>query len=422
MKNKFALSSVGERMSSLTGVRAIMKDIIETLQSGSDDFINLSAGNPVILPRIATMWAELGRKVLAHGSYSEIIGRYGSSRGYQPLIDAIVHDFNQRLGLSLSEKNVVITPGSQTIFFLGSNSFAGYDSSGKLKKMVIPLVPEYTGYGGITLEAKAVTAFRPIIEINGAHSFKYKLDRENFALSSDSGCIVASRPCNPTGNILTHEEMLFLTEQAKRQNVPFFVDGAYASPYPGLNFEPCDPIIEDHVVNCYTLSKAGLPGERLGFAIGDESVIEILQSFLTNACIHSSRFGQAIAAEAIASKQLQQLCAEEVGPFYKHKFEITFNAMQEHFPEDLPWYVHQGEGGIFIWLWLQDLPISDWEFYQELKKEKVIAVPGSTFFPGLETPWKHAKECIRISLTATDEELTEAMRRIGKSMRSTYSS
>ena len=44
-----ALTKFGTQMSKLTGVRAIMKDIVETLQVGQgQEFINLSAGNPVI--------------------------------------------------------------------------------------------------------------------------------------------------------------------------------------------------------------------------------------------------------------------------------------------------------------------------------------------------------------------------------------
>ena len=87
---------------------------------------------------------------------------------------------------------------------------------------------------------------------------------------------------------------------------------------------------------------------------------------------------------------------------------------------DIPWYLHQGEGAIFAWLWLKDLPMTDWEFYQELKQEGVIAVPGSTFFPGLKEDWQHKQECLRISLTATEGEIVEAMKRLAKVAQRVY--
>ena len=85
-----ALSQIGTQMSNLTGVRAIMKDIQATLSaSKGQEFINLSAGNPVILPEIEQMWRDYTIDLLDSPDYGEVVCRYGSSQGYQPLIDAV---------------------------------------------------------------------------------------------------------------------------------------------------------------------------------------------------------------------------------------------------------------------------------------------------------------------------------------------
>ena len=85
-------------------------------------------------------------------------------------------------------------------------------------------------------------------------------------------------------------------------------------------------------------------------------------------------------------------------------------------PQDFAWFLHQGEGAIFAWLWLKDLSITDWEFYQKLKQVGVIVVPGSTFFPGLREDWEHKQQCLRISLTAKKSEIAEAMKRLAKTI------
>ena len=91
------LTQFGDRMFQLSGVRAIMKDIIETLRSGEGrNFINLSAGNPVILPEVEQLWRDCTTDLLASSEYGEVVCRYGASQGYAPLISAIVDDFNQR--------------------------------------------------------------------------------------------------------------------------------------------------------------------------------------------------------------------------------------------------------------------------------------------------------------------------------------
>ena len=52
------------------------------------------------------------------------------------------------------------------------------------------------------------------------------------------------------------------------------------------------------------------------------------------------------------------------------------------------------------------LPISDEELYARLKKQNVYIVPGRFFFPGLDEPWQHRNECIRVSY-AGDEAAVE---------------
>ncbi|WP_446352801.1 valine--pyruvate transaminase [Coleofasciculus sp. G2-EDA-02] len=411
---ELSLTQFGTQMSNLTGVRAIMKDIIETLRAGQgQDFINLSAGNPVILPEVEQLWRDCTAQLLASPEYGEVVCRYGSSQGYQPLIDAIARDFNQRYGLSLTERNILITPGSQSIYFYGANAFGGYTQAGELKQIVLPLSPDYTGYGGVSLTPEAVIAYKPSLDIDeAAHRYKYRPDFSQLKINQTTGCVIFSRPCNPTGNVLSDNEVGKIAELAAPDHVPVFIDSAYAPPFPALNFTEMTPIFGDNIIHCLSLSKAGLPGERIGVAIGDPDMIGILESFQTNLCIHSSRYGQAIAARAINSGALAEISVNVIRPYYQQKFAVLETALNQFMPKELPWFLHRGEGAIFAWLWLKDLPITDWDFYQHLKQVGVIVVPGNTFFPGLREEWEHKHQCIRISLTASDRELETAMQRL----------
>ncbi|HAJ59602.1 MAG TPA: valine--pyruvate transaminase [Cyanobacteria bacterium UBA8543] len=417
-----ALTKFGTQMSNLTGVRAILKDIDETLQAGQgQEFINLSAGNPVILPQVEQLWRDCTAELLETPEYGEVVCRYGSSQGYQPLIEAIAKDFNQRYGLNLSEPNILITPGSQSIYFYAANAFGGYTTDGDLKQVVLPLSPDYTGYGGVSLTPEAVVAYKPTLEIDEkAHRFKYRPDFSQLKITEDTGCVIFSRPCNPTGNVLTDEEVQKIAALAAPYDVPVLIDSAYAPPFPALNFTQMTPVFGENILHCMSLSKAGLPGERIGVAIGDPKLVGVLKSFQSNMCIHSPRYGQAIAARAIASGALADIATNVIRPYYQNKFTILETTLDEAMPKDLSWFLHRGEGAIFSWLWLEDLPISDWEFYQELKQVGVIIVPGSYFFPGLREDWPHKQQCLRISLTATDEEIEIGMKRLAKVAQQVY--
>ncbi|MCU0548750.1 MAG: valine--pyruvate transaminase [Leptolyngbya sp. Prado105] len=411
-----ALSQLGTDMSRLSGVRAIMKDIIETLRAGAgQSFINLSAGNPVILPEVEKLWRDCTTELLASPEYGEVVCRYGASQGYQPLIDAIVQDFNQRYNLNLSDRNILITPGSQSLYFYAANAFGGYTSSGELRKIVLPLSPDYTGYGGVTLTPEALIAYKPELEIDqDSHRFKYRPNFNQLQIGEQTGCVIFSRPCNPTGNVLSNDEVNKIAALAATHDVPVLIDSAYAPPYPALNFAEMSPRFGGNVVHCMSLSKAGLPGERIGIAIGEPEIIHTLECFQTNLCIHSPRYGQAIAARAIRSGQLAEISSHVIRPFYQSKIAIVEQTLDRAMPKSLPWFLHRGEGAIFAWLWLNELPITDWEFYQDLKKVGVIVVPGSTFFPGLQEDWQHKQQCLRISLTGTDLELQTAMERLAQ--------
>lgn len=416
------LSQIGNQMSALTGVRAIMKDIIETLRANPDEsFINLSAGNPVILPEVEQLWRDCTAQLLASPDYGEVVCRYGTSQGYQPLVEAIKKDFNQRYGLTLNDRQILITPGSQALYFLAANAFGGVAADGQLKNIVLPLSPDYTGYGGICLTPEALKAYQPTLEIDEtAHRFKYRPDFDQLHFDETTGCIIFSRPCNPTGNVLSEAEVQQIADLAAPFDIPVLIDSAYGPPYPSLNYTEIAPILGNNVVHCMSLSKAGLPGERVGIAIGDERIIQTLEAFQTNVCIHSGRYGQAIAAQAIQSGALADISVQVIRPYYQAKLALLQSVLDQHMPSALPWFLHLGEGAIFAWLWLNELPMSDWQLYQQLKQVGVIVVPGHSFFPGLSQDWPHKHQCLRISLTATDEEITIAMQRLVQVIEKVY--
>ncbi len=417
-----ALSQIGQQMSQLTGVRAIMKDIIETLRlNRGQDLINLSAGNPLIVPEVEQLWRDCTQELMASPEFGQVVCRYGTSQGYEPLIAAVVADFNRRYGLNLTEENVLVTPGSQAIYFFAANAFGGRSPQGDLKKVVLPLSPEYTGYGGVSLTPNTVVAYRPRLEIFEAeHAFKYRPDFQQLHIDDTTGCVIFSRPCNPTGNVLTDVEVRQIADLALPYGVPVLIDAAYGPPYPSLNFTELVPAFGGNIVHCLSLSKAGLPGERVGIAIGDRAILSVLEAFQTNACIHASRYGQAIAALAIANGALAEVSVNVIRPFYQRKFTVLEETLRKALPQELPWFLHRGEGAIFAWLWLRDLPMTDWELYQRLKQAGVIVVPGSSFFPGLSEDWRHKQECLRISLTASDEEIVLGMERLAATITQIY--
>jgi valine--pyruvate aminotransferase len=404
------LSNVGKKMNHLTGVREIMKDIAATLRSDpSKKWLNLSPGNPIVLPEVLEMWRTYANELVNSSEFGPVIGRYGMTQGFDPFIEAVVGAYNKHYTWGISRDNVLITPGSQSLYFLCANLFGGERDDGKgMQKILLPMCPEYTGYDGVVLDKDILVSVRPHIEILGAHEFKYQVDFSRIHVDESIGAIMLSRPTNPTGNCITDDEFKKLHAIAKQWDIPLIVDAAYSPPFPDLAFVPMTPFFDEHILHCVSLSKAGLPGERVGIAIGHPKYIEALEPFQSNVGIHSSRFGQALAAKALSSGRLAEISSSVIKPFYRKKLEMFRNALHERMPKDFPWYLHREEGTLFAWMWIDHPKMNDLEMYQKLKEQGLICVPGSSFFPGLHEEWEHKQQCLRFSMTATDEEISAA--------------
>jgi valine--pyruvate aminotransferase len=86
----------------------------------------------------------------------------------------------------------------------------------------------------------------------------------------------------------------------------------------------------------------------------------------------------------------------------------------------LPYQVHKPEGAFFLWLWFPDLPITSRQLYRRLKDRGVLIVPGEYFFPGLEEPWRHRQECIRLSYAADPDKVKQGIEIIGEELRNAW--
>ena len=132
----------------------------------------------------------------------------------------------------------------------------GYTDEGKIKEIVLPLSPDYTGYGGVSLVPEALLAYKPTLDINAStHRFKYRPDFSHLSINENTGCVIFSRPCNPTGNVLTNEEVNRIAALAAPLDIPVLVDSAYAPPFPALNFTNMSPVFGENILHCMSYQK-----------------------------------------------------------------------------------------------------------------------------------------------------------------------
>jgi len=361
----------------------------------------LGGGNPGQVPELVEQYRlSLAQIAKSDDSIHRTLGSYGEPAGSGSLVHALVELFNSHYGWSLSDKNIVLTNGSQNAFFLLFNLFAGPAGSSH-KKILLPLTPEYIGYTDVPIHTNFFTANRPLIDRIDERRFKYRVDFETLAIPDDTGAICLSRPTNPTGNVVTNEELSRLDDMAKTRQVPLIIDNAYGEPFPDIIHTEVKLEWHENIILCMSLSKLGLPAVRTGVVIASEQVCERLARMNSIINLTPGSLGPAIVEPLFSSGKILSLSREHIRPFYKKKAEKALacfdNAMQ-----GVPASAHVPEGAIFLWLWFENLPITSQQLYERLKERGVLVVPGHYFFPGLDTSWRHCHECIRISYAMDD--------------------
>ncbi len=122
---------------------------------------------------------------------------------------------------------------SECIFYL-FNLFAGRYADGSRRRVLFPLAPEYLGYADAGLDEDLFVSAKPNIELLPEGQFKYHVDFEHLNITDDIGLICVSRPTNPTGNVITDEELIRLDAIAQQRNIPLLIDNAYGVPFPGI--------------------------------------------------------------------------------------------------------------------------------------------------------------------------------------------
>ena len=155
----------------------------------------------------------------------------------------------------ISAENLILLNGAAEFFYLYCNVF-------RPKKILIP-VPSFSEY------ERAAKSSGAEVEFFFTHAEEnFQLDTEKI-LQKDADCIIFGRPNNPTGNLISVEEILKLAEK-------FFVvvDESF------IDFLPTESarnFLSEKLFVVQSLTKIfAIPGLRLGFAAAEKNFAEKL--------------------------------------------------------------------------------------------------------------------------------------------------
>ncbi len=413
------LSAFGEKFAGDSGIVELMDDLSTALIE-NPDMIFMGGGNPGRLPAVEQVFKQSMESILENSQQRHsLFGIYQSPQGEKEFRSEVAAFLNKQFGWNLSSRNIALSNGSQSAFFMLYNMLGSTMTDGSKRAIHLPLAPEYLGYRDVGLTSSFFTATRPKIERLEEHLFKYHIDFSNLNIDDNTAAMCVSRPTNPTGNVLTDNEIELLDELAKARDIPLIIDGAYGLPFPSIIFTEVTPFWNDNTILVLSLSKLGLPGARTGIVVANEEIIQAFTRANTVTSLACGTMGPAIAKQLFRNGQITALSRDHILPFYRERSHQVVNWFAQHMG-DLPYRIHKPEGAIFLWLWFEDLPITSQELYEKLKERGVLVVPGQNFFVGIEDEWAHKHQCIRVSYAQDEETVRRGVEIIAEEVRKAY--
>ncbi|MGG7160888.1 aminotransferase class I/II-fold pyridoxal phosphate-dependent enzyme [Clostridium baratii] len=353
-----------------------------------EDVISLGVGEPDFV----TPW-----NVVEAGIYSLEKGHthYSSNAGFIELREEISNYLCRKIHVSYDAKDeILVTVGGSEAIDLALRALV---SEGD--EVIIP-EPSFVAYKGCT----AFTGATPkIINLKAEDDFKLMPEDLEKAITDKTKVLILPFPNNPTGAIMTKEELQKIVDVVKDKDIVILSDEIYGE----LSYD------EEHVsiasfkeVKDKTLiingfSKAyAMTGWRLGYAAGNKVLIDAMKKIHQYGIMCSPTTAQYAAIEALKNGDDS---VKEMASEYNRRRRVLVNGFREIGLE-----CFEPLGALYVFPSIKSTGMTSDEFCEKLLiEEKVLAVPGNAF-----------GECgegfIRACYAASMEDLIEAIKRIGR--------
>ncbi|MFN3311571.1 MAG: aminotransferase class I/II-fold pyridoxal phosphate-dependent enzyme [Thermomonas sp.] len=258
------------------------------LKAEGRDIISFSIGVPNFLPGEHVYAAA--REALAKDS-----GQYGSNRGSDALLDAFIAHMDT-LGLTgYTRANCSTGIGAKHVIYNLAEALLDEGDT-----IVFP-TPYWTSYMDI---AEIVDAKVQLLECPASQDYKVTPAQLEAALAGKPKVFLFNNPSNPTGMVYTRAEITALADVlVKYPDTWIITDDIYNRMlFDGLeyvNFMQVRPELRERTIFIDSLSKTyGMPGWRVGFMAGPESVAKAVTTLNSN---HITNLPEITTAAAIAA-------------------------------------------------------------------------------------------------------------------------
>lgn len=164
--------------------------------------------------------------------------------------------------------------------------------------------------------------------------------------------------------------------------------------YCGQDLPALKTLAPENVIYIGTLSKVFAPGLRLGYCTAPRAIRKWLVRAKQGVDLHTSTYGQALAAAYIAGGYLDRHLPRIV-ELYQPRKESSIDALENFFPDGFRW--SRPEGGMFVWVEGPE-GMDTHALYAKAVQKGVAYVPGQFFYVDQDK----GRHTLRLNFTMAD--------------------
>ncbi|MEN9895705.1 MAG: hypothetical protein RIR97_1557 [Pseudomonadota bacterium] len=378
-------ASITDRLTDLGSEKWALHLTARQMKAAGEDIIELTIGEPDVAPD-QQLLDEANRAMRAGRT------RYSNGRGEPSVLKALADKYAKRRADTTTD-NIMVFPGTQTALFA---VMLGLVEKGDGVLVGDPL---YATYEGVIAAAGAHPVYVPMHADKGFHMQAADLEK---AITPECKVLLLNSPHNPTGAVLSKEELRAIGDVCIRHDLWIVSDEVYEQlVYKGEFASPFDrPELAERTIVVSSISKShAAPGFRSGWAVGPKEFCERLLPVSETMLFGVQPFIADMTALAVSGTFTTSAVMRDL---YTRRAGIILETLGHH----ASLRVLPLEAGMFQLLDISKTGLSGEDFaWALLREHKVAVMPGSSF-------GQQAKNLVRLSLTVPDEVLKEACKRI----------
>jgi arginine:pyruvate transaminase len=378
---------VTDRLATLGGAKWEIHARARKMKAAGQAVIELTIGEPdTPTPQVLIDTASVAMHAGRTG--------YSNGRGEAGLLKALAARYSARRGRLIGPDQILCFPGTQTTLYA---VLTGLVATGD---EVLVGDPMYATYEGLIRATGATVVPVPLRPEAG---FRMQVADVAARITPRSRVLFLNTPHNPTGAVLTHEDIAALCQLAQDHDLWVLCDEVYEEMvFPGVAFaSPLDmPQFADRVIVASSISKShAAPGFRSGWCVGPAEFCARLLPLAETMLFGNQPFIADMTAEAVAAPSP---VADGMAQRFQHRAAMIHAALDGV----AGLHVHRPDAGMFALIDIRASGLSGNGFANALLDcQQVATMPGESFGAAL-AGW------LRVSLTQPDDVIAEACTRI----------